>query len=258
MLKRIKKLYQQRRILWDMGFSAFKDKYRGSKLGVWWAVFTPLILAVSINFVFNLVFKAGIPNYAFFALSGIIPWIFFSSSLTEATSSFINAASFSKQGFFGREIIPLSSVLSNTLNFLAGFIFLLPLFIVFNPKTALLIPVLLAIIALQCLFIAGLGLLFAAVNIFFRDLSAFLSIGTMVWFWVTPVFYSLDMVPQNLRWACLVNPMTYYAVSYQRILFEAKLPELTAMAACFLFSVFFLIVGFSFFIKKESELLKRL
>jgi len=258
MLERIKKLYQQRRILWDMGMGAFKDKYRGSKLGVWWAVFTPLILALSINFVFSLVFKAGIPNYAVFVLSGIIPWIFFSSSLTEVTGSFIGAGLLLRQGAFSREIVPLSLVLGNLLNFLAGFIFLLPLFLIFNFKIIALLPLLVLVVVLHCFFLAGLGLLFSSINVFFRDLASFLSIGTMVWFWVTPVFYSLGMVPYPWRWICLANPVTYYVVSYQRILFEAKPPELTAMGACFLFSVFFLIAGFNFFIKKEPQLLKRL
>ena len=259
MLKdRIKKFYFSRRVLWDMSISQFKAKYAGSKLGIWWAVVTPLILAASINFVFTSAFKINIPNYALFVLAGIIPWLFFNNALSETTNSFIAKSNILKQGIFPREFIPISSVIANLLNFLVGLAFLVPLFIISNPRVALVLPWLIVVIALHLIFITGLGLLFSCANVFFRDLSHLLSAIFMIWFWITPVFYSLDMLGPYFRWICLVNPVTYFVISYQRVLSEAKLPAGITLLTALLISLFFLIAGYAFFIKKEASLLKKI
>jgi len=259
MLKgRIKDIYLHRHILWDMTSSQFKAKYAGSKLGIWWAVLTPLILAICINRIFTVAFTVNIPNYTLFVLAGIIPWLFFANATSEATTSFTVNSSILRQGIFPREFIPISSVLSNLLNFFIGFVFLLPFFIILNFRVTGLLLFLLMIIILQSLFIVGLGLLFSSVNVFFRDLTHFLSIGLMIWFWITPVFYSLDMLPFPFRWVCLLNPMTYYVISYKQILFEARAPSLLTIFISFSISLGFLVMGYLFFIKKEPALLKRI
>lgn len=259
MLKeRIKKIYFFRRTLWDIAISQLKAKYAGSKLGIWWAVVTPLILAVSINFVFNVVFKIEIKNYTLFVLAGIIPWFFSMNALTEAANSFITNSSILKQGAFPREFIPVSSILANLLNFLIGLVFLLPLFIILDFRITGLLPLLLSVIILNFIFIIGLGVLFSCVNVFFRDLTHFMSIGFMVWFWITPVFYSLDMIPFPFRWICLFNPMTHYIILYQNVLFHAKAPSLISLLTAFLISLISIFIGYSIFLKKEPSLLKRI
>ncbi len=256
--ERIKNIYRHRRVLWDMAASQFKAKYAGSKLGIWWAVVTPIILGVCIGLIFTVVFKIDIPNYTLFVLAGIIPWLFFTNALWEAINSFVANSSVLKQGIFPREFIPISSVLSNLLNFFIGFVFLLPLFIILNLGVMRHLLLLFLIIILHFLFIVGLGLLLSSVNVFFRDLTHFLSIGFMIWFWITPVFYSLEMLPFPFRWVCLLNPMTYYVISYRQILFQAKPPSLPTIFISFLISLVFLIMGYLFFLKKEPALLKRI
>lgn len=241
-----------------MAISQFKAKYAGSKLGIWWAVVTPLILAISINFIFTIVFKINIPNYTLFLLAGIIPWIFFTNALIEATNSFIINSSILKQSIFPREFIPISSILANLLSFLMGFVFLLPLFIILNFRVVGLLPFLFLIIILHSLFIFGFGLLFSSINIFFRDLSHFLSIGFMIWFWITPVFYSLNMIPFPFRWICLFNPMSHFVILYRTVLFQAKIPSFSAISTAFFISLLSFVLGYFIFAKKEPTLLKRI
>lgn len=256
--ERIKRIYFFRHTLWDMAISQLKSKYAGSRLGIWWAVATPLIFALSINFVFTKVFKINTPNYTFFVLSGIIPWFFFSDALGEATNSFIFNSSILKQGTFPREFIPLSSVLANLFKFLIGMIFLFPVFIILNFKVIKVLPFLCLIVIFHFLFIVGLSLLFSFLNILFRDLSHFLSIGFMIWFWITPIFYSLDMLPFPFRWICLLNPMTYFVILYQDILFRADVPLLSIVSIAFLISITCLSLGYFIFIKQEPALLKKI
>lgn len=239
-----------------MVFNQLKAKYAGSKLGIWWAVVTPLILAVSINFVFNVVFKINIPNYTLYVLAGITPWFFFTTALTEVTNSFIVNTSILKQSMLPREFIPASCILANLLNFLIGLLFLFPLFVILNFKVIQLLQFLLIAIMLHSLFTIGLGFLFSSINVFFRDLSHFLSTAFMVWFWVTPVFYSLEMVPFPFRWICIFNPASHFIILYQKILFQAKPPSFTEISTPCCISLAFFIIGYLVFLKKEPVLLK--
>lgn len=259
MLKqRIKEIFLHFHILRDMAIRQLKTKYSGSKLGIWWAIITPLILAVSINFVFTKIFKINIPNYTLFVLSGIVPWMFFANTLGEAANSFLANASTLRQAIFPRELIPLSTILANFLNFLIGFSIVLPLFIILKFKVITILWFLFLPLVLQLTFIVGLGLLFSCWNVFSRDISHLLSIGLMVWFWITPVFYSLEMVPLPYRWVCLFNPMSYYVTLYRQILFEVELPSLLVLIVSFLIALTSLFIGYGVFLKEEIELLKRI
>jgi ABC-type polysaccharide/polyol phosphate export permease len=254
----IKRLFVYRHTLWDMTFKQLKSKYAGSILGIWWSVITPLLLTLSITFVFTKVFKVETPNYNLFVLAGIIPWFFFATALTETTSSFIINSSILKQNLLPREFIPLSCVLSNLFNFLIGLVFLLPLFIISNLSTIKLLPFLFLVIILHFFFVLGLGLLFSITNVFFRDLSHFLAVAFMFWFWITPVFYSLDMLAFPFRWVCVLNPMSYYIILYQGILYEGKMPPLSTMSVTFLISTISFFIGYIIFMKQEPQLLKRI
>ena len=251
-------MYIFRHTRWDMAIKQLKTKYSGSKLGVWWAIVTPLILAVSINFIFTKIFNINIPNYTLFVLSGIIPWIFFSNTLMEVTNSFIASAPVLKQAILPREFIPLSCVLANFLSFFMGLIIILPIFIILKFKVITLLLFLILTLIFHLIFIAGLGFLSSCWNVFSRDVSHFLSIGLMIWFWITPVFYSLEMVPLPYRWICLLNPMSYYAVLYRQILFKAEIPQFWVLSLSFLIGLTSLFIGYFVFLKREPELSKRI
>ncbi len=254
----MQRAYLNRKLLWDISVKQFKTKYSGTKLGIWWVVVTPLILAATINFVFAKVFKINIPNYTLLVLTGIMPWLYFSNALSESTNSFTTNTSILKQGIFPREFIPISFVLSNFFSFIIGFVFLLPLFVVFKLKIILLLPILFFILFLHLLFVIGVGILFSCVNVFFKDLSQALPVIFMVWFWVTPIFYSIDMVPPVFRWICLINPMSYFVVIYQNILYQAKMPDLFFIIMTLFISLLFFIIGYFVFIKKEKTILKKI
>jgi ABC-type polysaccharide/polyol phosphate export permease len=249
--------YRQSSIVWDMALSLLKAKYAGSRLGIWWAIIMPLVLAVSIDFVFTAVFKIHMAGYALFVLAGIIPWFFFTNALTEVTGVFLARSALLKQTASPREFVVIASILANFLNFLIGLLILLPLFIMAKPAILKGLVFLIPVIGLQFFFVLGLGLLCASVYVFYCDLTHFLSIAFMIWFWVTPVFYSLEMIEYPYRLVCAYNPMTYFIVSYRHILFEASPPELFHMALLVVISALSLTAGYGFFIFKKPELLKK-
>lgn len=257
-MERIRKIFLYRHLLWDMSIKQLKIKYSGARLGFWWALIVPLILAGSINFVFTKVFRIYIPDYTLFVLAGIIPWLFFSNALSEVTNSFIVNSAVLKQGIFLREFIPISSILANFFSFLIGFIVLSFIFVIFRLKVITTIFFIIFPLISQLIFIIGLGLLFSLCNVFFRDLSQILPVVFMIWFWVTPIFYSIEMVPLPFRWVCFVNPMSYYTILYQKILFHAEVPSLRIILTSFLVGLFSLFIGYYIFLKNEKFLLKKI
>lgn len=254
----IKDIIKFRFALWDMARRHLKANYAGSWLGLWWAVITPLLLAASIGFVFTAVFKINLPGYSLYVLSGLLPWLFFNHALSEASNSFVTQAAMAKQSMLPKVLFPVSGILANLLSFTLGLLFLFPLFAFHNWKVIWMVPILVLVLACHFLFTVGLGVLLSAANIFFKDLSHFLNIFFMVWFWVTPIFYSLDLLEPRLRWICLVNPLTPYTLLYQSILFEAKVPHLSVFIAAFLLAFAFFFAGLKFFAHKEPQLLKRI
>ncbi|MBN1914020.1 MAG: ABC transporter permease [Candidatus Omnitrophica bacterium] len=257
MLKpRIKKIYSYRHTLWDMAVKQLKAKYIGSILGIFWAVINPLLMMSAISFVFTAVFKIQIKNFPLFALAGIFPWMFFSSALSEATFSILGQQSILRQFNLPREIIPLSSILANFFNFLIGWIIIYPLFLFFNPKIIVMLPLLIIALLLNFFFVCGLGLLFSVLNVFWRDIGQLLGILLIFWFWVTPIFYSLDMIPLKFRWVCNFNPLTAYIVYYREVIFTGSPPSLSMFLAIFFWALVSLIIGLSVFSSLESKLLK--
>jgi ABC-2 type transport system permease protein len=259
MLKeRIKNIYLSRHVLWGMVVKQLKAKYSGSILGISWAILNPILIMVAISFVFGVVFKAEIKNFGLFLLSGILPWMFFSVSLSEATFSILNQIQLLRQFNIPKEFLPLSSILANFLNFLLGLAFIFPIFLIFKPKVIFLLPLLAIVLILHLFFTMGLGLLLSVLNVFFRDIGHLLSILLMFWFWITPIFYSIEMVPLSYRWIVNLNPMMPYMVSYQDVLFFGNISRFYIFLGAFFWAFFSITLGLSIFFKFEPNLFKRI
>jgi ABC-type polysaccharide/polyol phosphate export permease len=256
--ERVIKMYLSRRVLWDMAVKQFRGKYSGSRLGIGWAVITPLILAFSIHFVFIGVFKVKVDNYFFLVISGILPWMFFANAVSEAVNSFTANSQVLKQNIFPREFVPVASTVAEFLSFLIGIGIIIPFFVVLKSKVLFVMAGILIPLLLQLIFVSGAALLLACVNVFTKDLSHLLPSCLMIWFWITPVFYTVEMLPDNLQWVSRLNPMTYYIAQYQDILFKAKMPGLQDVLIALCISLLVLCAGLAFFINTEAKLLKRI
>ncbi len=254
----VKNIFYFRHALWSLSIAQLRSRYAGSLLGIFWAVINPLLIMSAIAFVFTQVFKAGIANYPFFVLSGIIPWMFFSNALSEAPASILNRQGIMRQYNVPVVIFPLASVIANFLNFLIGWVVMYPIFLFFNPKIIILAWLLPLIFVLLLCLTAGLCLALSVLNIIFRDIEHLLSVVLMFWFWVTPVFYSMAMVPAQFHWIYNVNPLTPYIAFYQKIIFEGVLPGPAVFIQVVLFAMASLSLGLAIFIKFEPGILKKI
>ena len=239
-----------------MTLRELKSKYVGSTLGIWWAVITPLLIMGVITFVFTKVINITIDNFPLFALSAIIPWFFFSNSLSEASSSLFKHASLSKQFNFPLEFLPLASVLANFINYLFGLICLIPIFCFFQIAVLRVLIFLPLVLLSHLLFTMGLGLVISCAHVFFRDIAHILGIVLLFWFWITPIFYSLDMVPLPFRWVSRINPMTIYIESYRDIFYAAQSPLAIDILIATTMGMITFFIGYIAFTRNQAKIIK--
>lgn len=253
---RITRIYQYRLVVRDMVLQKVKNKYAGARLGIWWSIISPLLLTVSIQFIFTNVFSVPMAQYHYFILAGIIPWLYFSTTISESTQAFLAGSSVFKQALFPRECVVLATVIANLFSFSLGFCFLFPLFIVFHWNVVLLIPVLVVLVVAFTAFILGLSLIFSVLNIFVRDFFHLLNIIMMIWFWATPVFYEPSMLSASNRWLTFINPMTYFILAFQSVLFKNQLPSFFTLGCILMLSCGVCLCGYLFYLRSEAKLLK--
>jgi lipopolysaccharide transport system permease protein len=201
-----------------------KARYRGSVLGFFWSFINPLLLLLVYSFVFTVVMPGMHPEsvrpYGLFFFCGILPWTWFSSSLTESANVLISGGNLIKKVLFPAEVLPIVTVLANMVHFVLG-LPILAAFLVYyrrplDPIELLWFPV---IVFVQLVLTIGLALLLSALTVHFRDIKDILGNVLTLWFFSTPIIYSMQMAPEHLRWALNLNPLTHLIISYQEVLF---------------------------------------
>lgn len=253
-----KNIWEGRGILRSIAFSQLRSKYAGTALGAAWGVINPVAVTLAIIFAFSAVLKINMERFPLFVLAGFFPWTFFSSSVSEASRSFLERKDIMRQLDFPRAIVPLAYAAAGFADYLRGWIFILPLFAVFNPRVLLFLPWLPVILLLNLLFVCGACLFVSAVNVYYRDTSHLLNLGLMFWFWTTPIFYTPDMIPGKFYWIIAFNPLAQFLDLYRAVLFSAHAPAACVLAASAAWACFSAVAGMSVFRRMEGEILKRL
>ncbi|MDP2924102.1 MAG: ABC transporter permease [Candidatus Omnitrophota bacterium] len=255
-MKRIYDFFTHREILKNLVLRNLRVRYKGSILGFFWVLLNPLLTMLVLYVVFSQIMRIEIQQYPLFLLSALLPWTFFSSSLTDAACSIIDNANLVKKVYFPREILPVSYVLSNFINLLFSLLALLFILLIFRIQALRFIYFLPLILIIHLIFTIGLALLLSCANVYFRDVSHILGIILMFWFYLTPVFYSIDMVPQNFRSIYLLNPMVSIITMYRNVLFEGKIPGMINILIVMLVIIITLLFGYFVFKRYEPSFAK--
>ncbi len=223
MFSNLSNLTRYRGLIQSLVARELKARYRGSVLGFLWSFVNPLLLLSIYSFVFTTILPnrvEGLQPYSLFMFCGILPWTWFSASLTDASGSLIAGGNLIKKVLFPAEILPIVSVLANMVHFFLGLPILLISLIVFRPPTLwhfLWLPV---VVFVQLLFTTALALIVAALAVHFRDIRDILANVLTLWFFATPIIYPWfqDNV-RRFKPLFAVNPFTHLAVSYQEVFF---------------------------------------
>ena len=217
-------LFRYRGLIQSLVARELKARYRGSVLGFFWSFVNPVLLLLVYSFVFSTIMPnttTGIQPYALFMFCGILPWTWFSASLSEATNSLIAGGNLIKKVLFPAEVLPIVSVLTNMVNFFLGLLILVPSLIYFHrlhlSVELLWFPV---AVLVQLVFTLGLALVLSALTVHFRDIRDLLANILTLWFFATPIIYSWTQDNVKAYKSLFdLNPFTHLAISYQEILF---------------------------------------
>jgi len=253
MKERILELVQYRELVRNLVIRDIKLRYRNSVLGFIWCLGNPLLMMAVFTVVFTILMPTNIPNYPVFILCALLPWNYFNTSIMGAIDSIVGNAHLIKKVYFPREVLPLSIVLANLVNFLLALIVLFAMLFALRVHLtpwALYLPL---IIIIQTIFTLGLALIFATLNVFYRDTKIIMEVGMLAWFFLTPIFYRIeDLVPQYARLMYWVNPMASFISWYRIVLYHGTSMEPGFIFRTFVTSVIALVVGYLVFTRYSS------
>ena len=197
-----------------------KVRYKNSFLGYLWSVAHPLAFALTFFFVFKVIMRFPIPNYALFLIVALFPWQMFANSVNVCTTTFVASASLIKKVAFPRYFLLLAVILNDVFHFLMSIpVILLFLFLykVATFQTFFAIAYTFLNLIPQILITLGIGLVVASVNLFFRDLERLVGIFLNLLFYFTPIIYSADVIPLEFRWLLDLNPLSLIISNWRNI-----------------------------------------
>jgi ABC-type polysaccharide/polyol phosphate export permease len=239
-------------LLVGMTDKELRVRYKRTIFGFLWLVANPILQMIIIGFIFPLFVKEPIPHYNYYLFTGLLVWNFFSLSLAKAVPSIVNERMLIKKAAFPRAIIPLSIILSNLVHFLAAFaLFLIPASIIHTLTLDAAISGAAAIVLLTFLTI-GFTLLTSALNVKYRDVNFFVQALLIVWFYATPLIYTLKQIPPDLLWLWNINPLTSILALLQHATTGTVLPDGSLLLANVGIISLLFIVGLAVF-SKESK-----
>jgi homopolymeric O-antigen transport system permease protein len=254
MLDNLARLPRYRGLIQSLVARELKARYRGSVLGFFWSFINPLLLLLVYSFVFSYVMQAAhdprIEPYALFMFCGILPWTWFSSSLSESAGVLISGGNLIKKVLFPAEILPIVTVLANMIHFFFGLVILAGFLLWYQrPLHVSELAVFPIAVAVQLILTLGFSLILSALTVHFRDIRDILSNLLTFWFFATPIIYPYFIFEQVWQGKLLkLNPFTHLAITYQEILFfEGPVGHLRWLLVLGAISVLFFLFGYFVF-----------
>ena len=246
-MKSIIEIYNYREMLFNLVKKDLRTRYKGSFLGFLWTLLNPLLQLAVYSIIFSMVMRVDIENYPVYLFVGLIPWIFFSAAISNSMVCIISNKEMIKKIYFPRIIIPISVVSSAWISMLFSMIIVILALIVFKVGISWHILLLPIPVLIEYIMILGFSLLLSSLNVFFRDLEHIFSIIIMAWFYMTPIVYTIDMIPDQYLYIFRLNPMVDLIQMYREILFYHQMPGLNNIGALLVISIFILSIrGFVF------------
>lgn len=229
-----------------------RGKYKGSFLGVLWSFINPLLTALVYAIIFPFILKTSQDHYVTFLIIGILPWNFFVTTINQGTTTVLQNGSIIKKVYFPREILPISIIGSNLVNFIISCLIIF-LFLIFSgigfSTYVLFLPL---IILVQTIFQMGIVFITSAINVYVRDAEYIINFILNMVFYATPILYSSSLFPEKIVWLLNLNPMTTIINCYRDILYYQSMPHLKSLLVVLAASLILLWIGIKIFKKLEK------
>ena len=257
-MKLLKNLYDYRELLKTCVVKDINGKYKNSFLGVLWSFLNPLLQIGVYTIVFQVILKSNIENYAVYLCCGLVPWQYFSNVVLRGSNTILDNGNIVKKVYFPREILPISVVASEGVNFLISTIIMLIFVLVDKIGFSVYLLWYPVILIIQTIILLGIALFVSSITVFFRDLLHFLGILVQLLFYATPIVYSSSQVPGTLAWIVKINPMSYIIEAYRNIFYYKQSPNAKGLLVALIMGIFFCIIGLFVFKKLEKKFAEEL
>lgn len=224
-------------ILNNLVIRNLKLKYKNSVLGYFWSLITPLVYLAIFNFVFGAAFGSSMNNYSLYVVIGLVLWMYFNNASNEIIASIGRNASIIKAISTPIIIFPLSALLTEAISTILTFIVFGILMFFFGFQISIETILVFPFLILFSMFTFGISLFLSVLNVYFRDVSILWSTINPALFYITPIAYSLDIVPEKYHWILKLNPLYFFFDASRSILFHNENPT---------FFVWLIITGLAF------------
>ena len=250
----LSELLRYRELVRNFVIRDLKARYKSSFLGFLWSLANPLLMMLVFTVVFTALIPNDVPQYPVFILAGLLAWNWCTASVTGGVYSITGNAHLIKKVAFPRELLPLSVVLSNGVNFLLA---LIPLFVlawVYGKSPSIYILLLPFVIVVQLVFLTGLALFFSALNVYFRDTESIIDVLMLAWFFLSPVIYDVsNLSTQYSRLIYILNPMASFISLYRLIFYYQAPTDLAFFLRMSAQSVIVFLIGYAFFLWRAPD-----
>jgi ABC-type polysaccharide/polyol phosphate export permease len=243
-------------VIQNMVVAELRVRYQRSILGFVWTLLNPLLMMVTLSWVFSYL-VTEIQNYPLFLFAGMVPWSFLSGCLNESAFCIIQNEGLIRRIYLPKLVFPLARLLINLLTFVLS---LAAMFLLLLPMGARLTPSMLLLplaIGLFAVFTLGLSLIVATANTFFRDCGHLVSVFLQAWYFATPILYPLEKF-EGQEWKLRLNPAFYFIELFHDVLYTGHWPRIGLVAAATLIATASLGIGYAIFKSHEDKMVFRL
>ena len=256
LLRELRGLWQYRDLFYTLTIHRIKVRYKQSVLGLAWAILQPLSLMLIYTVIFSVIAKVpseGIP-YAVFAYAALLPWTFFSSSLTNATQGLVSHSQLVTKVYFAREILPLTYVSAALFDFAVASSFLIALFVYYGLSLSIYALWAIPIVLLLATLATAFSLFFSALQVWFRDVGVAMPLLLQIWMFATPVVYPLSAVPERFRGVYMLNPTVGVIENFRRVVLQGLAPDLYSLGISAIVAALLLPLAYLYFKRVEATM----
>lgn len=271
----IREVFSSRELLANLTLREIRGKYKRTVFGQLWSLVNPLAQMLIYTFVFSFIFRidpgpgepSGLHVFALWLLCGLLPWTFFANTVNQAMASLVDNAGLIQKVYFTRIVLPLSMVGSSAFNWLFEMAVLLVALTIFGAFVLPWIPLLIVVMALLAVFAAGVALLLAVANVYFRDTQYFVSLLLQIWMYLTPIIYPISLVAEQsdrigglfgtditILGVYELNPMVHFVNVFRALLYDNRWPEPIDLGVSAAWAVGMFVVGVLVFHRHERKL----
>jgi lipopolysaccharide transport system permease protein len=270
-MTRLAEYANARELTWNLTLRELRGRYKRSVLGWTWSLLNPLSTVLVFSIVFKLFLKveppvgdpSGLHNFALFLLCGLIAWNYLAGSISTSMDALVGNRNLIEKVYFPREILVVSTVLSLLVSLLIELGVLAVILLIVGNMVLPWIPVVLVLVAIQTLFVLGVGLMLSVLNVYFRDVKHLMAIVLQALFYSAPIVYPVTLVPEKadlfgwiipLRTIYNLNPLVTTIDVYRSVLYDLRFPPLGDVAYLLVWSVGLLAAGLWIFNRLDARL----